>query len=64
MANWIAAAVSKPGAFAQKADKAAQSTMGYARQVTKDSSRASTTTKRQANLALTLNKLRVKKGYK
>lgn len=57
MANWIAGAVKHPGAFTKKAKAAGMSVAGYAARVTKAGSGASTTTKRQANLAKTLRGL-------
>lgn len=60
MANWIKGAIKHPGAFKAKAKKAGMSTSAYAMKVTKKGSKASTTTKRQANLAKTLGKLRKK----
>lgn len=57
MANWIAGAVKHPGAFTKKAKAAGMSVSGYAAKVTKAGSGASTTTKRQANLAKTLRGL-------
>jgi hypothetical protein len=56
--NWIQGAISRPGAFAAKAKKAGKSTGAFATQVLKEGSKASTQTKRQANLAQTLSKLR------
>ncbi|HEY6021111.1 MAG TPA: hypothetical protein VIY48_14745 [Candidatus Paceibacterota bacterium] len=58
MANWIAKAIKRPGAFSRKAKKAGMSTSAYARKVTKKNSSASTQTKRQAALAKTLAKMR------
>ena len=58
MANWIQGAIKHPGAFKAKAKKAGMSTSAYASKVTKKGSTASATTKRQANLAKTLSKLR------
>ena len=58
--NWIKGAIKNPGAFKAKAKKAGESTAAYAKQVTKKGSKASATTKRQANLAKTLSKLRKK----
>lgn len=57
MANWIAGAIKHPGAFTKKARAAGMSVSGYAAKVTKAESTASTTTKRQANLAKTLRGL-------
>ncbi len=58
--NWIAGAIKHPGAFTKKAKSAGMSVAGYASKVTKPGSKASGTTKRQANLAKTLSKLRRK----
>ena len=46
------------GAFKAKAKRAGMSTAEYARKVTKPGSKASTRTKRQANLAKTFAKYR------
>lgn len=59
--NWIKGAIKRPGAFSAKAEAADMSTAAYAAKVTKPGSTASTTTKRQANLAKTLSKMRKKK---
>ena len=59
--NWIKGAIKRPGAFSAKAEKAGMSTAAYASKVTKPGSKASTQTKRQANLAKTLGKMRKKK---
>ena len=59
--NWIAGAVKNPGAFSAKAKAAGMSTAAYANKVTKKGSKASATTKRQANLAKTFAKIRPKK---
>ena len=59
MANWMKDAV-KPehrGKFSAKAAKAGMSTSEYAAKVLK-SDKASTTTKKEANLAKTFNKYR------
>jgi hypothetical protein len=56
--NWIKGAISRPGAFAAKSKAAGKSTGAYAKQVLKPGSTATTQTKRQANLAQTLSKLR------
>lgn len=58
--DWIAGAIKRPGAFKKKAAAAGMSTSGYAAKVTKPGSTASTTTKRQANLAKTLAGFRKK----
>lgn len=60
MANWIKSAIKHPGAFKAKAKKAGMSTSAYASKVTKPGAKASAQTKRQANLAKTLGKLRKK----
>jgi hypothetical protein len=52
--KWIQSAIKRPGAFTAKAKRADESVSEYAEQVTKPGSKASTTTKRQANLAKTL----------
>lgn len=56
--RWIAGATKNKGAFKAKAKASGKSTRAYARQVLKKGSKASTRTKRQAALALTLSKLR------
>ena len=54
MAKWMKKAFSKShGQFRAKAKRAGMSTSAYARKVLKKGSRASTKTKRQANLART-----------
>lgn len=60
MANgyWMAGAVKRPGAFRKKAKAAGMSTSAYAAKVTKKGSKASTRTKRQANLSKTFAKFR------
>jgi hypothetical protein len=58
MAKWIQKAIKRPGAFSAKAKKAGMSTYAYAKKVLSKNSKASTRTKRQAALALTLAKLR------
>lgn len=58
MANWIAGAIKRPGAFTKKAKAAGMSVSAYAKTVTKKGSSATSTTKRQANLAKTLAKVR------
>jgi hypothetical protein len=50
--------IKRPGAFTAKAKAAGKSTAGFAQQVLKPSSKASTRTKKQAALAQTLGKLR------
>lgn len=55
--HWIAGAIKHPGAFTAKANAAGESVGGYARQVLKAGSTASSTTKHQAALAQTLRKM-------
>ncbi len=55
--KWIQEAIQEPGAFTKKAKAAGKSVGAFANQVTKEGSKASTKTKRQANLAKTLKKL-------
>ena len=59
--KWIQGAIKRPGAFKAKAKKAGMSTSAYATKVTKKGSKASARTKRQANLAKTLSRVRRKK---
>jgi len=61
MAKWIQKAIKRPGAFTKKAKKAGMSVSKYASKVTKKGSKVSTRTKRQANLAKTLRKMRKRK---
>jgi hypothetical protein len=61
-AKWIRDAIKHPGAFTAKAKAAGESVQAYAAQVTKPGAKASTTTKRQANLAKTLKKMGHKGG--
>lgn len=56
--KWIKKAIKRPGAFKAKAKRAHMSVSSYAKKVTKRGSKASTRTKRQANLAKTLRKFR------
>lgn len=50
--------IKHPGAFKAKAKSAGMSTSAYASKVTKPGAKASTQTKRQANLAKTFAKMR------
>ncbi len=59
--NWMVSAVKHPGVFTKKSKSAGMSVAAYAAQVTKPGSKASGTTKRQANLAQTFAKFRPKK---
>jgi len=56
--KWISKAIKRPGAFTKKAKKAGMSVVKYASKVLGKKSKVSTRTKRQANLAKTLRKLR------
>jgi hypothetical protein len=56
--HWMGDAVKRPGAFKAKAKKAGMSVSAYAEKVTAPDSKASTRTKRQANLAQTFAKHR------
>lgn len=58
MANWIKGAIKHPGAFSAKAKAAHMSVSAFANKVTSPDSNAGAQTKRQANLAKTLGKLR------
>lgn len=58
--KWIQAAIKHKGAFKKAAKRKGKSVSAYARSVLKKGSKASTTTKRRAALALTLRKLRKK----
>jgi len=62
--KWMARAVKRPGALTRKAKRAGMTTTQYARHVLRKGSRASTRTKRQANLALIFKKYRKKKKKK
>jgi hypothetical protein len=59
--KWIKNAIKRPGAFKAKAKRAGMTTNAYARHVLRKGSRATTRTKRQASLALTLGKISRKK---
>jgi len=56
--KFMQTAVKRPGAFSAKAKSAGMSTSAYANKVLKKGSKASTRTKRQANLAKTFAKYR------
>lgn len=58
--KWVAGAIKHPGSFTRKAKAAGTSVAEFAAKVTKGGSKASTQTKRQANLAKTLSKFRKK----
>lgn len=60
MANWIAGAIKRPGAFSAKAKRAGMSTQAYARKKRGASGR----TGQQARLALTLSKMRRKRKHR
>jgi hypothetical protein len=59
--NWIADATKNKGGFKKKATAHDMSVAEYAAEVTKEGSKATTKTKRQANLAKTLQKMHPKK---
>lgn len=60
--KFIRKAIRRPGAFSAKAKQAGMSTAMFIRRVLKRGSRFDTRTKRQANLAKTLGKLRKRVG--
>lgn len=62
--KWIQKAIKRPGAFTAKAKKANKSVAGMAAAVTKNPSKYSATTVRQANLAKTLRKISKKRKKK
>ena len=62
MANWIQGAIKPPGSFSKQAKKAGKSVSAYASSVLKKGSKASSQTKKKADLAKTLAKLRRKKA--
>ena len=62
--KWIQKAIKRPGAFTAKAKKANKTVAGMAAAVTKNPSRYSATTVRQANLAKTLRKISKKRKSK
>ena len=59
--NWIQGAVEHAGSFTAKAKAAGLTVAQLATKDTKKKSKVSTKTKREANLALTLAKMRKKK---
>ena len=60
--KWIQGAIKRPGAFSAKAKQAGMSTPAYTKKVLKKGSKASTRTKKQANLSKPLSKLRSTKS--
>jgi len=62
--KWIQKAIKRPGAFTAKAKKANKSVAGMAAAVTKNPSKYSATTVRQANLGKTLRKISKKRKSK
>jgi hypothetical protein len=58
--KWIQQAIKHPGAFTKKANAAGMSVSKFAQHVLEKKSKADATTKKQANLAQTLKKLRKK----
>lgn len=59
--KWIQKAIKRPGALTAKAKKAGMSVAAFSKKATAPGSNASTTTKRQANLAKTLSTFRKRK---
>jgi hypothetical protein len=59
--KWIKGAIKRPGAFTAKAKKAGKSVPGMIAAVTKNPSRYSSLTVKQASLAKTLRKINKKK---
>jgi hypothetical protein len=59
--KWIKNAIKRPGSFKAKAKRAGMTTNAYARHVLRKGSRATTRTKRQASLAITLGKMSKRK---
>lgn len=59
--NWIAGAIKRPGAFTKKAKKSGKSVSAMAAAVTKNPTRYSKLTVKQANLAKTLAKINKRK---
>lgn len=59
--NWIAGAIKRPGAFTAKAKKAGKSVAGMAAAVSKNPTKYSPLTRKQASLAKTLRKINKKK---
>lgn len=55
--KFIKQAIKRPGAFTKKAKEAGMSVAAFAKKVLAPGSKASTLTKRQANLAQTLRKI-------
>lgn len=62
--KWIQGAIKRPGAFTAKAKKKNMSVSAFATAVTKNPSKYSSTTVRQANLAKTLKKISAKRKKK
>ena len=62
--KWIQKATKRPAAFTAKAKKANKTVAGMAAAVTKNPSKYSATTVRQANLAKTLRKISKKRKKK
>lgn len=56
--KWMQDAVKRPGAFKAKATKAGKGVKGYIAEVLSPSSKSSSRTKKQANLAKTFSKYR------
>jgi hypothetical protein len=59
--KWISGAIKHTGAFEKKAKRAHMTVNAYTKKVLSKNSKASATTKKQAQLAKTLSKLRKNK---
>ena len=59
--KWIQGAIKRPGAFTAKAKRRNMTVAQFARAVKKNPTRYDVTTRRQANLAVTLRKISKKK---
>jgi hypothetical protein len=59
--KWIQSAIKREGALTEKAKRAGMTPTQFARHVKANPEKYDTRTERQANLALTLSKLRKKK---
>lgn len=62
--QWIQEAIKRPGALTEKAEKAGMSVKEYTAKVKANPQEYDERTRRQANLASTLSKLRKKKASK
>jgi hypothetical protein len=62
--KWIQGAIKRPGALTEKAEKAGMTVKEYTAKVKANPEKYDERTRRQANLARTLSKLRKKKASK